>query len=362
MRIALLGQPDSKARTIRCLALLALLAAACNFPGGNPAVFQPAESSPEARALPGGQPAVTVQPGSEIAPGSEDGNISAPRPTSQAEPSLVQGLPSFPGMYWTRELLVEEFSQGVRIVSAMPCSQLSAMLGSGEWRLAGQAVPAASTTATPAMFWLEWGDRAALVQAVDLGTRVDSAAPQSGESTPAPSPPAMESQAAGLGCSATLELLHIQPVSAAGEFNGAGQAWAYPIPMGCIDMGDTISVQLIYEGPGDLRTMLTFSAPKSLGERSLEGDNLSLEMMRSEESLLDFFTRVYAPGETGDDGENNPWTELYPMADEMGSVSITGLDPIEGEVNLVGWSSEETGIEQSLRAGFRCEIVDNGAE
>jgi hypothetical protein len=227
-------------------------------------------------------------------------------------------------------------------------------MGASEWQLAGQAQPPFTGVMFPSLAQFEWGARRALLRAQDLGVGVDLLALQSGDLSqvaPTPGPDDL------IGCSAVLEPLTEQPVQFTGDFQEQGQTWAYPLPLGCMEVGDTISINMMYEGPGALLTKLTFSVPKRTGDHALEGDNLSLEVIRGNLKVIDFFAVGYAQPNMGDD--DGRWIELYPYNEEAGTATVRSLEPLQGEVELVDWESDE-GEVISLRAGFQCDVTGAG--
>lgn len=338
-------------------ALLVAALSACSLFSGTPT---PA-SQPPAQETPGqsaagsqnsGRSAAEAPQGGEEDPG-EIAGASAPRPTQEAVPALSEGMPFFPGLFWTEDLLVEALPEGVIVTSMYPCSQLFDLLGSGEWTMTSRAIPAATMSLSPALGRLEWGNQIALVRAMDLGVEVDLEALEEG----APVPTAPPDPNAIIGCAATIVPVSEQTLEASGAFEGSGNAYAYPLLLGCTQVEDSVSVNMMYEGPGSLRASLTLSVPQVLGEHELDYDNLELNLAEREQSLIDEFARIYAQGGQ-DEAADDLFTEFYPAGEQAGRVRVTNLDPLEGVVELEGWESEN-GESQSFQAGFHCSSLQS---
>ena len=288
---------------------------------------------------------------------------SGARPTLPPAQSLAALLPSFSGLYWTPGLMVQARGGAVYVVAGLPCRQVIDLLSSGEWRLTKHVVPSGPAAAAfPALVLMELGDRALLLKVRDIGTGAPAAIGPDGApvptDTPTPSaatpstPPAIPP-----GCQVSIEPLAAQQVEAHGVEEVQGQALGYPLLMGCMFMGDTITVDMFYEGPGDFRAFLRFDVPNSTGEHLVSADGLSLNVFHDSMSAMDLFAQMYT-GIGTDASENEPEegtsTEFEPTVEYPGKVMIQSLDPLAGEIMLDGLADPD-GQAQSFRAGFRCD-------
>lgn len=324
--------------------ILAVLLVGCNL--GGPTKPQPASgtASPTTAA---------VAPFESATP--------APRPTLPPAQSLAALLPSFSGLYWTLDLMVQARGEAVQVVAGLPCGQVIDLLSSGEWRLTKHVVPSGPAAALfPTLVLMELGDRAILLKVRDIGTGAPAAIGTDGAPVPTNTPTPSAATTSTLpaippGCQVSIEPLAAQQVEAHGVEEAQGQALGYPLPMGCMFMGDTITVNMFYEGPGDFRASLLFDVPNSTGEHLVSADGLSLNVFHDSMNVMDLFAQAYT-GIGTDASENEPeeGTKFEPTVEYPGKVMIQSLDPLAGEIMLDGLADPD-GKAQSFRAGFRCD-------
>lgn len=297
--------------------LLAALLAGCRSGGATPAATPPETGGPVA--------------GPAAGPGGDS--------SSRSDESPDSAWPSFPGLYWTPELMVESRGEALYVLAGLPCDDVFDLLSSGEWRLTDRLVPGGETAALfPMLGRMELGDRAILLK----GRNVGAASSGAGEAP----------EQAGLpGCRVNIEPVTLQQVEAHGAQEAKGESVAYPLPTGCASLSGAITVEMFYEGPGDFRAVAVFQVPDSVGEHPLSAEGLGLTAFRSQASAMDVFAQAY----TGSDLAE-PGGEYAPMDETPGSVVIDSLDPLVGVVTLENLMGPD-GEVQSLEAGFRCDYV-----
>ena len=301
------------------------------------------------------QPA-SLTPGSSLDAGTEvAGDDLDAGPALPALEALSALMPSFDGLYWTSDLLVETHgSSSLRVLAGMPCDQVLSLLSSGEWLLTKQ-VPANEQTngMIPALALMERKDESLFLKLKDIvsGSPIASVTQQ----VAADPTPTLDLGAAPLevldGCQVNITRLVSQSIEAHGVEEAQGTALAYPLLMDCLVSPDGVTVSQFYEGSGDFRAFLQFDAPNTIGEYPINSLGLSLNIYHTPMSVMDFM------GQTGTEGDGSSMdslgTAFSAASDESGLVTVLSLDPLTGEVQLNNLR-DESGNSQTFRAGFQC--------
>lgn len=282
------------------------------------------------------------------------GQLPTPRPTTPAVAALSNHFPVFEGLYWTGEVGVTAAGENsARVMTGLPCSNLIDLLSAGEWRITERAVPDPSQGGMfSVMALLEKTDQVALVNLKDL-----SPVEIQMDGSPAPAQ-AAEGEPEITGCTGTIQVLPVVSLSAAGEQQAEGEAMVYPLNNGCINYGDGTEVSLLYEGPGDFRAAVTFTVPNETGEYDVYDTDFELQVTRLDKRYVALFAEAYAQASVGmeeeDEEEELLGPTFYPMSDEAGTVTVTSIHPLAGEINLIDFMGEMD--TQSLHTSFLCSV------
>ncbi len=282
---------------------------------------------------------------------AQAGGAPPAAPTVAPAADLAAGYAAFPGLYWTSEQMATGNENMVSVLSARPCAELLDVLSAGEWRATQRLDSPPGVFRFPSLLLLERGEAVALA-------RADSINPVTTTVTAEASPLTIGEQ-----CRAQVTRLSRKPVLAEGAESAQGEAWTYPLLGGCrIFKAGTLEVldaALMYEGPGDFRAILTMElpAPVGLGEHALDPQALTLSVFRSEQTYFDILREGYAQILAGQEMKPQAMAgarEFSAASETPGTVTVTGLAPLEGEVDIPHLV-DEAGTPQTFRAGFRCD-------
>ena len=274
-----------------------------------------------------------------------------PRPTTPAVESRAAQYPVFEGLYWTKEVGVKMSGPTqAELLSPLSCDNLLSLLSSGEWRLV-QHYPApeqqrgmASTLAL-----LARGDQLALV---DLREMSLSASAETGETAPEEAEADASAAPAFPGCVGKIEIAPLQQITAEGVEQAQGEARVYPWSTGCQVVEGVVQLSLFYEGPQDLRALLSFSVPEQVGKFPINPEDASLTTFRSEMSMIEILALSYTQSPSGEMSSLEAQSVEFLPTGDPGRVTVSAVAPLTGEIELHGWSSDQG--TQSLKAGFQC--------
>lgn len=298
-----------------------LLAAACGSP------TPPAPTSPP-------EPSATAGPTISPPP------TGAPSDTTDAAADLLEPAdqPALRGIYLPAGMRVRSSDHYAFIQSPTDCDTLSNILDAGQWRVAERLSvpmptpnPEAGIPAIEAPEWLllRWADDVAMAR---LG----------GDEN---------------GCVAQIWRVSRQPVSAIGAFEAEGDASA--LQLLCLSGGGTAGLSMMYVGPDDLRLMIETAVPLEIGTHPIDLET-EISIGRSDVGVFELFQLLAGGldedgGGIGEDAFANFFPADYEAGEWEGSVSVTSIDPLIGEINLENLIDERR-RSQSLRAGFRCDL------
>lgn len=279
------------------------------------------------------------------------------RPTLPAVEALSALMPSFDGLYWTSDLLVESHgASSLRVLAGMPCQQVLSLLSSSEWLLTKQ-VPANNQVngMIPALALMERNGEFLFIKLKDIisGTPGASGTEQAAvDTTPTPDSGAVATEVLA-GCQVNISRLVSQSYEAHGVEEAQGTALGYPLLMDCLVSDDDVTVSIFYEGSGDFRAFLQFDAPNKVGEYPLNSSGLSLNIYHTPLSVMDFMGQTLSEG---DDSSMDSLGTTFGASsdnDNPGMVTVRSLDPLAGEVQFNGLV-DESGNSQTFQAGFQC--------
>lgn len=303
-----------------------------------------------------------LTPGSQVGSGTVAPGVDRnARPTLPAVEALSTLMPSFDGLYWTSDLLVERHGESsLRVLAGMPCSQVLPLLSSGEWLLTEQ-VPAndQANGMLPALALMERNGEFLFLKLKDIGG-ITPATPGVEQGTPTltPDPGAIATPGTDLlnnpaGCQVNISRIGLQPVEAHGVEEMQGTALGYPLLMDCLVTSDQVAVSMFYEGSGDFRAILQFNAPNTVGEYPLDtsGAGTSVDIFHAPMNVMDFMSQLSTAVDSN--SSDSLGTSYYGSSESSGTVNIRSNDPLTGDVQLDGLA-DESGNTQSFRAGFRC--------
>ncbi|HEX7567849.1 MAG TPA: hypothetical protein VF355_04725 [Anaerolineaceae bacterium] len=332
--------------TIRSLLIgvAVLLLASCNL--GSSAVPQ---SAP-------------LTPGSQVESGTlTPGDTANARPTLPAVEALSTLMPSFAGLYWTSDLLVERHGDSsLRVLAGMPCRQVLSLLSSGEWLLTKQ-IPANEQAQgmIPALALLERSGESLFLKLKDIAA-VTPATPAADQGTPTSTPdpgaattPGTDQLNDQAGCQVNIARLVSQSFEAHGAQEAQGTALGYPLLMDCLVSSDGVTVSQLYEGSGDFRAFLQFDAPNMVGKYPLKtsGTAVHVNIFHTPMSVIDYMSQLF-PADPNNSSDILG-IDYYGSSDSSAMVNIRSIDPLAGDVQLDGLA-DESGNLQSFSAGFQC--------
>lgn len=281
-----------------------------------------------------------TSPGGNSSSGNAGGNTAQNNPMLQLTP--VETSQAFPGLYLPPDTLAQVTENTLSVVSDMPCSDLMDVLASGQWQEVER----------------KHYDQGAFsdLSELSLGSNVAIARFNGGQ------------------CHATIDLLSNQTIKAKGPVNASGNSLEYPFM--CLSDGQTTQIGMVYQGPGDVRTMINVTIPMQTGTSVItDTDNTSLGIGSLKASILDLLDlQTYSntgngsgdqgtptPGTGNDSGGaspllSDPEAQFNPGPDFQGQATIKSVDPLAGEITLSGMQNASN-EEESISASFDCNQV-----
>jgi hypothetical protein len=274
------------------------------------------------------------------------GSAQAPAPSGLDLPTpqgvLLPGLAAAPfplraerasdlwGLYRVAGMTVNVGEHAAAVQATVSCTALIEILTAGEWSVGATAeLPLASPRVEGGaeIHWLvlERGEQAVFAQ---LGGNGDT-------------------------CGGKLFRSTRQMIEAHGAVEASGEAMLGQ--QSCMVGGGKALTSLLYFGPGDYFGSLDLSILIRLGEVPVE--DLTLTATRSTRQWRDLVEDIRRQSASGsmEDVQRDLGQEYWEGEAYEGSVTVTSLDPLVGEVRLEGLTDGQ-GATQSFRGGFRCDL------
>jgi len=279
-----------------------------------------------------------------------------PRATLPAVPALSSQMPSFDGLYFTSDLLVESHGENIRILADLPCGQVIALLSSSQWLLT-KDIPLDPKFAgfIPGFTLLERNGEYLLLKSREI---VPEAPPMPGVEQAATAIPTAQATPGGIdlnsliGCQVTVAKIIPQPLEAHGVEEVQGLALGYQV-VDCLYTPKEIGVNMYYEGQGDFRANLMFQVPNAIGEQPVSLAGLSLQVLHHQSSVLEYVDQLYR---NWDPANSNPGSEGITFtagSETPGTVTVRSLEPLAGEIQLDNLM-DAAGNLQTFKAAFDC--------
>ena len=157
------------------------------------------------------------------------------------------------------------------------------------------------------------------------------------------------------GCVAQVWRLARVPYTASGTYEATGEAMQYQVM--CFAGGGGAQLGAFYFAPDGLLYSISAAMPLEVGSHPVDIDtevNIGQAEVDIDDLLRALFSGDQQAGLDEDAGES-----FFPSDAEsgewQGSVEVTGIDPLVGEMVLQDMR-DERGRSQELRTGFRCDL------
>ncbi len=288
-----------------------------------------------------GGPDLPPPDGPPAATDGHDGEASPNRPpdtdtTSDAARDLLEphAQPLLPGLYLPEGVLVSGTDHYAFVLTQLGCDELAAIIDSGQWQVEDRVAwplptpnPAEGIPELPSTDWLllRSGTENAIAR---IGGDED-------------------------GCAAQVWRISHQPVAASGAVEAAADVPA--VQLFCGTAGGGAGFAMTYIGPGDVRFSIESEVPLEIGTHPLS-PHTEVLVGRSDIGQFELFQAFADPdGAAMDESAFDAWFPADGDADNWGSVTVTSVEPLVGEMSFKNLA-DERGRRLSLTAGFRCDL------